>query len=280
MATKNVVLEGKTKHIHPLDVLVEAKNFVTWGNKHSAEMSGKGEMSTRTMVAMFRLLEANGRRAVFQGQTSATMYRARFSHMILLEVVVRFRNEELGSLHKRRPDLPLGLLPKPLVEFYLKSSGEEFGGVKLPGDDPLITSWNDEGVFVHPAGKSVEGDGLFVPFAAEGWSSALSDLFSLLAREALIDATIVRKGWLAVKWDMGDVKLEYGFVISHNNGDAIATLYLAEAPSNDEWRIRDPKGIERSKQNIRNGKPVKDAIEDYFLVARAAEMIRFSKVHK
>jgi phosphoribosylaminoimidazole-succinocarboxamide synthase len=271
---KNVALEGKTKYIHPIDVLVELKDVVTWSNKFAEEMPGKGKLSLDTTVAMFRLLEAKGRDTVFQGEVGSTMYRARFSHMIPLEVVVRFRNEEKGSFRKRNPDVPAGLLPKPVVEFYLKTSGKVFNGVTLPDDDPLITSWNDEGVRVHHPGKAVEGQGTFIPLTVEGWSHGLVALFELLSTEALTDACIVRAGWASVGWHLGDVKLEYGFVITYLTSRPVSKLYLAEAPSNDEWRLRDSEGVERSKQNIRDGKPLKDAVDDYVIVARTAKTIR------
>jgi|GEM_PF-3331846 len=272
MRVRSMALEGKTKKLYPLTTVVDPQDVVTWHNGESAPMEGKGMLTVRTVAPLFRLLNSRGRPTVFERTIPGGKYLARCAETIKFEVVVRFRNEEKGSLHMRRPELPIGTLPEPLVEFYLKSHGEVFDGIELPGDDPLVYKWSEDGVYVVAAnGKEHPLNNTFVPFVVEGWK--LADIRDKLEEMALTDATIVRDGLATVGLDMGDVKLEYGFMWVLDQGGLRMELALVEAPSNDEWRVRDSEGRERSKQNIRNGKKPVDAIEDYEFVANAVERI-------
>ncbi len=265
-------VEGKTKILTPRPddasiARVKAKKALTWGNTNSVDVEHKDVWATTTTCNVFKALEANGCETTFIEQVSDTEFDAHVAEMFPFEIVVRNKNEEKGSFKKRYSQVPLGKLTTPVVEFFLKSKDKVFNGVDLPDDDPLVTSVQDDGVWVHHPGRPVVGLGTFVPVRNYG---DLRLLVNELTKLALRDAEVLRVLWAKLGWDLGDVKLEYGRVTVLVQGREEFKTLLADVVDNDSWRIRDPQGIERSKQNVRDKNSVEGADIDYKMVAEAS----------
>jgi len=266
---------GKTKIVvpqvsNPAYAMMRALNIVSWKNKFQQEMKGKAAWSTTTTANMFKILAHKDVMNAFVEQMTPDTLRVLNCGMVKIEAVVRFKIEEVSSARKRNPNLPLGPLAKPMVEFFLKTTGHEFEGIAVPDDDPFISRWDNTGVWVHAADREVSGPGTFIPAelllagAPEGWD--LKRLFRTMTEELVKTGTVLKAAWAGIGWDLGDFKVEFGWT-------AFGQLVIADVIDNDSWRLKDDQGIERSKQTIRDGKPVEEAANDFELVARMSDKV-------
>src|SRR3989344_5387392 len=250
----NPVAEGKTKRLFPHTVRVEAKDRVTWDNQHEADMPGKAKWSTESTCNVFELFRGHKQEVAYMFRLGETSFIAPYCRMIPLEVVGRSLIDPQTSFLKRDPSYPRVGVPLeiPEVEFFLKTSGKTFGGIDLPDADPLIVDpimggvGKDGFAVIHPAGK--EGHA-FIPKEvfehAFGPVHDLREFFETL-RVRMGDLTLfLRDAWAKLGWQLGDWKGEFGF-------DCEGRLLLADVIDNDSWRLRDPGGVERSKQIIRD----------------------------
>ncbi|MES2668339.1 MAG: phosphoribosylaminoimidazolesuccinocarboxamide synthase [Patescibacteria group bacterium] len=268
--------EGKTKSVVPVPMnpavaVMTAKDIVSWKNKHQEVMEGKAAWSTTTAANMFRILDHHQIPNAFIEQMSPTEMLVDTCIMAPFEVVIRFGIGPESSMLKRNPAMPLGPLPMPVVEFFLKTKGTTFKGIEVPDDDPFISYRDDAGIRVHKADKPSRGKGKLIPVemlldSNVVGSLSLSMLFEVMEQSLLDAGILLKETWDAEGWDLGDFKAEFGWTLE-------GRLIIADVIDNDSWRIKDPDGIERSKQVIRDGKSVKDAASDFAMVAEASDRV-------
>lgn len=134
MSVPEKLYEGKAKILYPTDdpeiLLTHFKDDATAFNAQKrGQIIGKGAMNCAIATHLFGLLEAEGIPTHYIDTPAANQMLVKRVQIVPLEVVVR--NIAAGSLCKQT-GLPVGkVLPKPLVEFYLKD--DALG-------DPLLTS--------------------------------------------------------------------------------------------------------------------------------------------
>lgn len=134
MSVPEKLYEGKAKILYPTDdpeiLLTYFKDDATAFNAQKrGQIIGKGEMNCAIATHLFGLLEAEGIPTHYIDTPKPNQMLVKRVQIVPLEVVVR--NIAAGSLCKQT-GLPVGkVLPKPLVEFYLKD--DSLG-------DPLLTS--------------------------------------------------------------------------------------------------------------------------------------------
>ena len=272
METRLILDSGKTKIIleDPKFVQrVQVRNLdvVSWKNIYQALLPGKGVWSTTTACNIFAVLKRHHIDTAFIARKSADEFIALKCKMIKIEAVGRFVVEENSSYKKRNPHAVVGLrFDEPTIELFLKSKEKLFGGIELPDDDPLITKYSDEGVWVHRADVPVEGQGTFVPASAFGYSGSLKLLLNEIRVRTRTIGIIVRDSWKRLGWRLADFKIEFGHTHS-------GRLVMADSWDNDSMRIRDKEGRERSKQNVRDRGGVLGADVDYALVAETSNQL-------
>ncbi len=250
------IIEGKTKKIFPHTVLVQARDTVTWDNEHQATMPHKAVWATTTTVNVFELFKRRGFEVAYEKRLRTDTFVAPYCDMIPLEVVGRSVIDPASSFLKRNPDfskefvgVPLDL---PIVEFFLKTSGKVFRGIPVPDDDPLVIPHEEGGfgeshfVVCHPGKPGYEG-ATEIPVTAFGDydGAGLVSLFETL-RTMMTELTITLRDALRyLGWTLVDWKAEFG--LAPND-----VLVLADVVDNDSWRLRDPRGVEHSKQVVRD----------------------------
>jgi len=269
--------DGKTKSIivmpsNPSVAVMKAKDIVSWKNKHQQIMKGKAVWSTTITANMFQILDHCHVPNAFIEQIGPDELLVDVCDMIPFEVVIRFGIEEVSSVRKRNPKMATGPLPVPMVEFFLKTKGTVFKGITVPDDDPYVSSWDDTGVWVHHASSPVVGKGVFIPVSLlldtdTHPGCTLSTLLESMQHMMLDAGIALREEWSALDWDLGDFKAEFGWRLDDR-------LIIADVIDNDSWRLKDPNGIERSKQTIRDGKSIKAAAKDFKLVADVSNQVR------
>lgn len=259
---------GKTKIVrasksNPTQGEFEALDQVTWDNVHREPMPGKGIWSTTTTVNMFQLLKEAGIPVAYTKQVDARTFRGPLCAMIPLEVIVRGAIDENSSYLKRHPGKKADeRFESPIVEFFLKTDTNEFNGITLPDVDSYIGHYADSGMVVYHPKKPLK-DGVSLSPSDLGWDATGMWPFLALEHIARDAFLIARNAWARIGFDLRDWKVEFGF-------DATGQILLADVIDNDSWRILGPDGKEYSKQNVRNGKNLKEAAKDYEYIARAS----------
>ena len=125
--------EGKAKILYPtvdsqILLAVYKDDATAFNAQKKGQIKGKGEINCTVAAKMFQLLEKSGISTHYIDCPQNNQMRVKAVTIIPLEVVVR--NIAAGSLC-RQTGLPEGqILPKPLVEYYLKD--DSLG-------DPLLT---------------------------------------------------------------------------------------------------------------------------------------------
>ena len=133
MSLNTKLYEGKAKILYPTEdnkvLLTVYKDDATAFNaKKKGQIYGKGVINCTITAALFQMLEQEGIATHYIDCPSPNQMRVKAVKIIPVEVVVR--NIAAGSLC-RQTGLPEGkILPKPLVEYYLKD--DSLG-------DPLLT---------------------------------------------------------------------------------------------------------------------------------------------
>ncbi|PKL02075.1 MAG: phosphoribosylaminoimidazolesuccinocarboxamide synthase, partial [Synergistetes bacterium HGW-Synergistetes-2] len=133
MEKKKFLYEGKAKKIYETDdanlCIIEYKNSLTAFNALKKDsIEGKGELNNLISSSLFELLSEKGIPTHFVKRVDNIHQIVKKVSIVPIEVVVR--NITTGSLCKRLGVEEGKVLPRPLVELYLKD--DALG-------DPLIT---------------------------------------------------------------------------------------------------------------------------------------------
>ena len=263
--------EGKTKIIYPYQgthVLVVSKDDLTAGDgkKHDV-IPGKGEWATETTVNVFELLKRHGLPLAYVKRHGSRGFIAEQCRMFPFEVVAR--RYAYGSILKRYPSLTKGArLESLIVEFYLKTSGREFEGVKLPCDDPIVVEWKNRTIIVaDPALSTHEvrvGSDKKIPvtFNVVGpMSYGLNTFFAVTRRNMELLFPVLEDAWKKQEIRLADIKVEFGLTSTDD-------VVIADVIDNDSWRIVDTDGVHLDKQLYREGAPLEKVAKAYQEVAR------------
>ncbi|HEY4489410.1 MAG TPA: phosphoribosylaminoimidazolesuccinocarboxamide synthase [Candidatus Paceibacterota bacterium] len=272
------MIEGKTKIVRrDPEVLSEAdrehKHVVTWKDKFSEPMDGKGNWSNTTNANICEILRHSGLPVAFLHTTGPNTDRTLYCDMIPLEVIVRGQIDPESSYLERNPRVPVGVpLDEPLVEFFLKTDGPEWKGKHLPDTDPFITRYKEDvGIWVHHSKKPVtRGGEIFISAELLGWNKDGMWPFEQLEVMARRSFGIVRDAFRLYDFNLKDWKEEYGF-------GPDGQLLHSDSYDNDIWRLEDKDGKEYSKQVIRihGVEGIEDSKADYAYIAHlTGEMLR------
>jgi len=212
----------------------------------------------------------------YRQQLSETEFLAAASDMVPLEIVAR--RLAVGSFLKRNPHLRTEDSKNPkrfhqlLVEFFLKTTGGEFGRFSMPNyagqdkpiDDPLIVDpYAKQLVLAHPKAPDWETDTVDGEFPVI--DASLVGCSSIEEADKLVRwvSLVLEKAWalLGVTWV--DIKIEID-----------SLLRVSDVVDNDSWRLW-KKGEQLDKQVFRDGgEGALDEVErKYGLVARLAEQL-------
>jgi phosphoribosylaminoimidazole-succinocarboxamide synthase len=265
--------EGKTKRImqskyDPRFCVVVSSDRITAGDgKRSDVIPGKGALSNRVTCNVFRYLNSNWALPVaFREQNGPDSFVASFCEMIPLEVVCRFSVGDASSYRKRNPATPADVrFEKPILEFFVKTSGRKWMGRELPCDDPLLD-------FLHPQqGQKVP---VYLPyeplahqkplFLASGFNLGLEHLeMELIGSTAVDTAYALQYAWSSVGIDLHDFKMEFGRTMD-------GRLVIADVIDHDSWRIS-LKGRDLSKQLYRDRRPLDEVFAAFKLATELSE---------
>lgn len=253
----NLLATGKTKLIAKAsegkdEVLIHNLPYVTWNDEFSVCLPGKDVWAAQTSANVFEFLARHGVPVAYVGRSvRLDRFYAKQCTMIPIEVVVRLSNEPNSSYSKRHPDVPIGPFDEPQIEFFLKTVKKEFNGKKLKFDDPYIGTLGAFRMHVfNPKVPTKNGTGFF---ELVGYSEVFHPnphgLFRDMKTIAVQVGETLAAGFRALGWNIGDFKLEFGRT---KDGRVV----LADDVNNDSWRARDPEGVERSKQQVRDDNAV------------------------
>ena len=258
-----VLAEGKTKIVLPKGtdrVIIVSKDDITAGDgaRHNV-VPGKGEWSTHTTSLAFYVLKIAGIPSSYISRRSPTEFEAYRCEMFPYEVVVR--RFAYGSYRKRHPQIFEGFRFDTLVvEFYLKTSGKLFRGVRLEKDDPLITSINNDGlIVVRPDIRkgSVDEKTQYISssllYEEKGAQMHPFKEIENLARRAFLALELL---WKRQDCTLVDLKIECGLT------DA-GKLVIADVIDADSWRLLSPIGRHLDKQPYREGASL-EAVGDIY----------------
>lgn len=144
MSRRKVIYEGKAKIIYegsePGTFIQYFKDDMTAGNgaKHEV-VAGKGVLNNRISAHLMTRLESIGIPTHFMRSINMREQMVRQLEMIPLEIVVR--NIAAGSLAKRLGIKEGTVLPRPIVEFYLKK--DELNDPMVSEDHIIAFNWLD-----------------------------------------------------------------------------------------------------------------------------------------
>jgi phosphoribosylaminoimidazole carboxylase/phosphoribosylaminoimidazole-succinocarboxamide synthase len=259
------IAEGKTKKIYASTDegygFFISKNDLTAenGKKHDI-LQGKGALANQTTSSVFRLLNDAGIPTSFIKKFDETSFFGEICDMIPYEVVVR--REAHGSFLKGYPNISLGDTFQTLVvQFFLKTSNNNWKGNVLPCDDPLIIIQDGFGCLYNPdlpiAGQ--EPFAILEDFPLKGNPETIQQIINI-AKKAFL---VLEKAWQVAScnwWRLVDFKVEFG-----RNYDK--KLVLSDVIDSDSWRVKDPNGLDLSKQSYRNGASLEVVLAQYQLAA-------------
>ncbi|MDX1293588.1 MAG: phosphoribosylaminoimidazolesuccinocarboxamide synthase [Hyphomonas sp.] len=244
MSKKRVVYEGKAKILYegpePGTLIQYFKDDATAFNAQKrAVLDGKGVLNNRISEFMMTRLSAVGIPTHFIRRLNMREQLIKKVDIIPLEVVVR--NVAAGTLSKRLGIEEGQVLPRPMVEFYLKD--DALG-------DPLVTEEH---------------------IAAFGWAAAqeYDDLIALSLRVNDFMSGL----FAAVGIRLVDFKLEFG---RHYEGDSdVPRILLADEISPDSCRLWDfETGDKLDKDRFR--RDLGGVTEAYAEVARRLGILKES----
>lgn len=271
-------IEGKTKiitffGIDPQIGFFVSKDDVTAGNgKRHDVLPGKGELSNRTTCNVFEYLRQQDVPLAYIGKDDPVTFIAWFCKMIPVEVVVR--TIATGSYLKRNPEVNEGtVLDKPIVEFFYKTTGQKFGGVDLPCDDPLMVfdDSNTDGFNLYNPEQPISSENIIghaFSLYNDTECSLLREQLSECVKLARIVNHLLFSAWEHVGGNLYDFKLEFG--IHPRTGEIV----LADVVDCDSWRVM-WKNIKLSKQRYREGCDPRELLNIYRLAATLTD--RFPK---
>lgn len=294
--SKSLVLaEGKTKVIWTTKedsqaVIVENKDDITAFDDPSftRNFATKAKYATETTCRVFELLKKAGLPVAYNEQLSSTEFLAPKCEMIPLEVVIRRYAPEGSSYLGRNPQfaVPEGKTPHRFhrlkVEFFLKTTKgklvKQDGKVIVEGldsqkkeEDPLIANpydgtWTllyskkpawDPNVVLREGIKAADVLG-----SEDTWK--MIDRMDCLIRQAFL---ALEGAWANLGCRLIDLKLEFAFLPD-------GTIVIADVIDNDNWRLRDFRWNELSKESFRQGETLDEVERKYGIVARLVNNFR------
>ena len=262
---KIVLREGKTKVVRPHPTasnlaIFEAKVDITAGDGAKRDViPGKARLATTTTVNVFRLLQDADISVTFREQDSSTSFIAELCEMLPFEVVVRRSVVPASSYLKRHRHIPLDhTFSRLIVEFFLKTTGQQWEDTSLPVDDPLILFGNDgKASLFHPKHfVNSEAPIAKIPMPKSFGTPAGR---AQLANEARRIFLILEQAWRLQGLKLVDLKVEFG---TNTKGEYV----LADVIDNDSWRLLD-EGDHLDKQVYRDGQGLDEVASRYILVA-------------
>lgn len=262
--------EGKTKIIRPLAngsvvAEVKTKNDITAGDgvKHDL-IEGKDELATRTTCNIFDYLLAHDIPLAYIGRDGPTTFLTKYCEMTPVEVVIR--RVAAGSYLKRHPKVNEGtVFDELVVEYYLKTKDRNFGGQKLPCDDPLMEYDVVSGLLIlYDPKESDKTKGRIGPIDALTIDQEAKLYGHLLAckKIAVKVFLLLEEVWKEFGGTLIDLKLEFGTIEGKT--------YLADVVDCDSWRVL-WQGLQLSKQGYRDGDDLKLVLEIYRIAAAISD---------
>ncbi len=145
MEKKKFLYEGKAKKIYETDdanlCIIEYKNSLTAFNALKKDsIEGKGELNNLISSSLFELLTEKGISTHFVERVDNIHQIVKKVAIVPIEVVVR--NITTGSLCKRLGVEEGKVLPRPLVELYLKD--DALGDPLITEDHAVLFGWSTE----------------------------------------------------------------------------------------------------------------------------------------
>ena len=145
MEKKKFLYEGKAKKIYETDdanlCIIEYKNSLTAFNALKKDsIEGKGELNNLISSSLFELLTEKGIPTHFVERVDNIHQIVKKVVIVPIEVVVR--NITTGSLCKRLGVEEGKVLPRPLVELYLKD--DALGDPLITEDHAVLFGWSTE----------------------------------------------------------------------------------------------------------------------------------------
>jgi len=142
---KKFLYEGKAKKIYETDdanlCIIEYKNSLTAFNALKKDsIEGKGELNNLISSSLFELLTEKGIPTHFVERVDNIHQIVKKVAIVPIEVVVR--NITTGSLCKRLGVEEGKVLPRPLVELYLKD--DALGDPLITEDHAVLFGWSTE----------------------------------------------------------------------------------------------------------------------------------------
>ncbi len=248
-----IIAEGKTKIVRnypddPQLAIFESKDVITAFNTKRENFAGKAALANQTTCNVFRLLSECGIPVSFRKQLDERSFLGDLCEMIHYEVVVR--REAHGSYLKRHPQLEKAtLFPKLVVEFFLKTSDNNWLGTAIPKDDPFI-QFTDSGAELYLPDAPLTSQKPFLVLSDYPLKDH-PEYFERIVKIAKQTFLILEKAWQLEGARLVDFKVEFGF---NYKGE----LLLADVIDNDSWRvIQNQQYID--KQAYRDGQSV-DAV--------------------
>jgi len=262
-------IEGKTKILEILEgrpghARVLSKDDITAGDGARREfMDGKAALANATTCHVFEALGLLGIPLAF-AERDGDSFITRLVKMIPVEIVVR--NVAAGSYCKRNPDIKSGtVFDLPVVEFFYKTTGQEFRRHTLGCDDPLMI-FSDDGSrlgFYHP-GRPIDHER---PLLEMNWEIMTMEERRMLHGQltfckmlALNVNTALSKLWAAVDGTLIDFKIECGY---YADGQMVEVT-VADVIDCDSWRVMWGEQ-QLSKQPFRDGMSAQDLLPTYKL---------------
>jgi phosphoribosylaminoimidazole-succinocarboxamide synthase len=277
--TQEPLIKGKTKALWPTSrpgvVCVQSFDDITAGDGAKKDsFPGKAVMATETTCNVFELLAKKGIPVAFIERISDKQFLAPYCKMLPFEVVVR--RKAVGSFLKRHPDVESGtVFGELLVEFFLKTNNQEWKGVQLGVDDPLM-----ERVYTgdfrmwhlyhpgHPVNKERRPLMVINLFQVLHFSNKeASDIFSFMEDTARQTFCALELAWNDLGKELIDFKIEFGATSDDE-------WLVADVIDNDSWRLLDEEGSHLDKQVYRDGGALTEVARKYAHIAELSKRLR------
>lgn len=266
---------GKSKAVMRSDIekdlcqLLQLDGLSAGNGARTANIDGKSILSATTNCNSFELLQRAGVPTAYLGRhQDPRMFRALYTDMIKLEVVVRRMAGPRSSFAKRNPlrdhEKPF---PEPIVEFFLKTKDKQWMHHKLPCDDPLLLSVGEKSWGVYQPDIPVDQQSKLFTIGFKALDLDPEDV-KFITETAKVGFRVMETGWGELGARLEDIKFEFGRT---RDGE----ILLSDEVCNDNWRLYyDGRYI--CKQPFRDGADLRLVLENYQLVAELSK--KFNQV--
>ncbi len=171
----------------------------------------------------------------------------------------------MGSYLKRNPHVRREHRFNTLVvEFFLKTNGGEFRGIKFLKDDPYIGAYSIQGLSTYRPDMPVNlADASAIHVGADTIYAKDKDVchpFKLMEEIARKVFLVVEKAWDIQDCTLCDLKIEFGHTTK-------GELVVADVIDNDSWRLFDDRRRHLDKQRYRDGAEISEVESLYKNVA-------------